>query len=173
VPLADFEGLSCAAALKDLAVLCLCQFGVSPEKVGYFRNRVFLRPDEAPVQVIIDRPLSIAESPVWEGYRTRVEVAYTDTAGEDGTAVGGESGESARTMEVDSQLIQSRGHAEWLADRLAGFFGVIRASKEIEGIPVAAVHLADQVTVNGQVHFVIQSSLGLSRRRQGLTVVET
>jgi hypothetical protein len=76
-------------------------------------------------------------------------------------------------MEVDSQLIQSRGHAEWLADRLAGFFGVIRASKEIEGIPVAAVHLADQVTVNGQVHFVIQSSLGLSRRRQGLTVVET
>jgi len=173
VPLADFEGQSCAAAMKDLATLALCQFQVTPEKVGMFRNRVFLSEADAGTILEMDRPLSRARKPVWEGYRTRAVVTYRDGAGVEGEVVGGETGDSARTIEVDSQLVSSKGHAEWLASRLAGFFGKVRASEEVDAFEATELHVGDRARMNGRPHMVIESSLDLASRRQPMTLLET
>lgn len=172
VPLADFDGSSCAAALKDLAVLTLCQFGVRPEKVGYYRNRVFRAPEDAGAEISVDRPLSISEMPVWEGYRTRVEVAYRDVDANEGILVGGASGDSARTMEVDSPLVQTPAHAEWLAERLAAFFGKVRASHDLGSFETNTLHVADRIRVSGRRFLVTKASLDLKSRQQPLTVLE-
>ncbi len=172
VPLADFEGQSCAAAMKDLATLALCQFQVTAEKVGMFRNRVFLSEADAGTILEMDRPLARARKPVWEGYRTRATVTYRDGAGVEGEFVGGETGDSARTIEVDSHLVSSQGHAEWLASRLAGFFGKIRASEEVDAFEATELHVGDRARMNGRPQLVIESALDLASRKQPLTLLE-
>ena len=171
VPLADFSDQSCAAAMADLATVAGTQFIVTPERIGEFRNRLFIdRERDIPI-LSIDRPLTLTRQPIWEGYRTRVKVTFTDSSGESAEIVRGATGDSSRSLDVETQLIQVEGQAEWLADRLASFFSKQRAGAEAEVMETGPVHAGDRIYIAGDPYLVLESNHDPAGRRHEFSLV--
>ena len=79
VPYADFSGLTCAAALKELSLLCGCYARVDAYKVGHVLPRLLATRD--PNAAELDDPLELEQRPISEDYRASVEVRANDLDG--------------------------------------------------------------------------------------------
>ena len=109
VPYADFTGLSCAGALKELSVASIAYLDTDRyNTVTMIQRPGFLA---APPVQTIDDALERTSIPIWEFYRTAVKITGKDALGASFEVIQGLPGGSAKMFELSSPLISTAGMA--------------------------------------------------------------
>jgi hypothetical protein len=124
VDYADFDGLSCAEALKKLAVLANAVFSVDDDLQGHFVARDLY--DPGAVEDIDDRIMERADTLLWE------ETAqYATVAGNSVEATAGDAAFAADGIELETSFLPNEAFAQALADAYYLFYSVARRYLEL------------------------------------------
>lgn len=173
VPYADFEGLSCGAAMRELAIVAMAHFFVDQYRVGHLVGRAssWVTGREA---TDLDDPLEQKVRPVWDNLRRSVRVSGT---AEDGTKIEvtvGEAGDSASRLEVSPKIPMTAALAGILAAAYAAQVGAERQQSDetIEEPPGGPVRVLDRVVRDGRTWLVQRAELDLRDLEQDLVLVE-
>jgi len=170
VPYADFEGMSCAAALQELATISAATASVDLYKTGRLWARGYQRPT---VAADLPEPIEQETFPVTEFYVGSVEATGKTEDGQDIAVLVGDPGDSARRLTVESNLITTEAIAMAVAQAQFAFYG--RAVSQENGtfpldpIPVPALA---EVTLSGRSYLVMESSVHLQDSEQDLVLLE-
>lgn len=116
IPYADFDGLSCEAALVELAKisgshLIIDEFGTV--KILGRKSATLLA---APVVELTTQPLEQDLMPISEWYRRAVRVTAKTEAGTDIEATAGDTGDSGATLEIELKFPASSGLCSAIAN---------------------------------------------------------
>ncbi len=173
VPYADFSDLSCAAALRELALVSMSYVDVDAFKIGTLRGRG-IRDAEALRQAYeIDTPLEMEVWPLTEFYRASAKISGTDPAGQSIEAVTGDVGDSARRIELDGQLVTTGGLAEAVGNEYVSFLSVERRQAEVTVKETGRVlRPTDYVVLDAATWRVLQADLQTIERKQNLRLLE-
>jgi len=173
VPYADFTGLSCAGALKELAVASIAYLDTDRYNVVTLIQRPgFLA--ASPVQTIED-PLDRTSRPIWEFYRTAVKITGKDPLGAAFTVIQGpdDGGGSAKTLEISSPLISTAGMALAIALIYRAYLNRAVRQEDIRiDEPEDRVRVLDVVTFDDLKWLVTQVDSNTSDREQSLRLFE-
>lgn len=170
---ADFEGKSCAAAMKDLALITMSYLEVDENKVGTLRGRASEDAERKLQPVVVSRPLEMEEWPVFEFFRTSCLVTGRTEDGEDIEEVVGDTGDSARRLEIDSALITTPALAQTIGLQYVSFLGVPRRQAEIvieESNDL--IRPSEYIDLDGTLWLVVEASLDAKRREYRLRALE-
>lgn len=171
VPYADFSDMSCAAALKQLALVTMNVVRVDEFRAGSFASRI----DYVTGRATHELPAPVdgeEESLVWENYRASVKVTGKQEDGADIEIVVGNSGDSAHRLELDSKLITLPGMAEVIGQLYLALLSVQR--QQLDGTyPETGTILRplDQVFRAGTEWLVLEAELDLLARELDLRLV--
>jgi len=171
IPYADFTGLSCAGALKELAIASIAYLDTDRYNVVSLLQRPsFL--SAPPVQTIAD-PLERTSIPIWEFYRTAVKVRGTDSLGASFSVIQGVDGGSAKMFELTSELIATPAMA--LAFSLL-YFAYLNRNVSQENLridePEEKVRVLQVVTFDDRKWLVTEVQSHTSDREQSLRLFE-
>lgn len=171
---ADFEGKSCAEALRDLAILTNALFWIDDSGGAHFVARDLYDPG-AVLPLDADssdddrRDMDRVDDKVWEE-----TVSYIEVSGGGFSAVSGEADFAASGLSVDSPLIPNEAFCQALADALYDFYGRLRAFVEMnvrdpDGIIYRPL---DRKTLDGIRYLVYESDHNLAEDEVGLKLLE-
>jgi len=170
IPYADFSGMSCAAAVRDLALVSLAYVTVDRFKAGHLKSRanVAAEPqEELPV------PIERETIPVWEAYRKSAKITGRDEAGNAISLVAGESGDSARRLELNSNLISTLALLQAIGSMMVAFFGQVRIEENVTISEDGTIlRPLDERLLDGVRYMVVEAETGLSEREQDLRLFE-
>ena len=168
---ADFKDSSCAKAARDVAtcinsVVDFNQFGVMT-----VRNRKALG-DADPV-MDLGVPLTSTRYPISEVYRSSVTVKGRDSNGQEISETQGASGDSARRLTIESDLITTPGMALACAITTLQFVSQIREQRDVtvidDGTPLAVF---DRVTMGGKTWLIYKLETDLEQQIHAMTLLE-
>ncbi len=173
VPYADFADMSCAAALRELAVVTMSRFFVDQYRIGYLIGRAA---DWITGRAAIEPgvPLEQQVRPIWDSLCR--SVAVTGEA-EDGTEIEvlvGDAGDSQCRLEVSTQLPMTSGLAGVLAAAYLSYLSVPRQQDEetIDEPETGPVRVLDRVVRDGRTWVTLRVESDLRDREQELLLVE-
>lgn len=168
---ADFDGASCGAAARDLAIIANAIVDVDDFKVLSIRNRMNLGSGE--VAFDIGSPLDSARRPVSEIYRASVEVLGKSPGGTEISVIVGDTGDSARRLEITSNLSTTTGAAVAAAIATFQFVGSVRTQYDVSiedtGTPI---RFGDRLSFGGRTLFAYRGSRDLEQQTQALMLLE-
>jgi hypothetical protein len=171
IPYADFEGMSCAEALKEVALATATLVRVDEFKGCHLRWRAEIL--ATPPDYSLPIPLERETSPIWERYRTAVKVTGEEEGGGAIEVITGETGESARRLDVDGKLITTASLAQAIGILYSGFYGrkvpEERVTVEESG---RIVRPLEAVFLDGIAHRVLEEDFDPMDREQDLTLVK-
>jgi hypothetical protein len=171
IPYADFEGMSCGAALRELAVAAAAVLEVDEYKVGRIRGRSFLLSPETTVE--LGDPLEQQSMPVWEDFRSSVVVTGESESGDEIEVTQGETGDSSHRLEISSKFVTTEGLATAIAALYHAFYGVVRAQESVTvEEPFDRVRPFRTVSLGGRTYLVLEAETELMDRTQQLRLVE-
>jgi len=170
LPYANFEGMSCAKALADLAVCAGAYLRVDEHRIGGLLSRI-LAPAGTPKE--IGTPLEWSSTPFGERYVRQVVVTGKDADGNDVKEIAGATGESQYQIEISSQLISTAGVAFAVGQQYFGLFGTPRPLEEltIEEPAGGALAALDSVRLEGRTYVVLEAETHLADREQDLVLL--
>jgi hypothetical protein len=172
IPYADFHGKSCSAALRDLALASLSVVTVDHFRVGYFLSRQ-TQLSQGPGPFELDTPLSRETRQLSEQFRTSVKVTGKTEQGEDIEIIGGDTGESQRRLELDSDLITTSSLAQAVAEAYSAFLSRIRREEQVtiqeDGELLAPLRW---VVLDGIEYQVMEAETDVLERVQDLRLIE-
>lgn len=168
---ADFEGMSCAAALRDLALISGAYLRVDQYGSASIQGRGSV--EGAPVAGDLPDPLDEDGLPVWEGYRASVVCAGKDATGADIEEIAGDSGDSAHRLEINSQLVTTGGVAQSVASLYAAILSTEREQLEVTVPEDGPLARPLQVwRLHGKRWLVTKAETDFRDREQDLELVE-
>lgn len=172
LPYADFSGKSVAGALRELAVVSMAYLAMGHYKQGLLRGRATAEEEGRAVRQL-PQPVTDEEIPVWEFFRTSVRVRGATEAGVEIDLTLGETGESARRFEIDSQLITTTSLATAIGNAYLAYLGQARTERNAtvreDG---ELVRLLDLVEIDGTRYLTIATESDLEQREQDLRLTE-
>jgi hypothetical protein len=172
IPYADFDGKSCAAALRALAVVSGAYFSVDEYGIVAILGRDSL-PIASQEPVPIDTPIEQVVQPVWEWLRTGVTVTGEDEYGRTVEVSAGSVGDSALTLTVSPDLPLTVGLAGALATAYEADLSVEREQlDEVIAEPDQLVRVLSRVTRDGRTYRVLRSEIDLENATQRVQLVE-
>jgi hypothetical protein len=173
VPYADFEGMSCAEALRQIALLTMAYHNVDESRIGSLRGRAA---DDAQLKtqaIPIASPLECEEWPVFEFYRTSCKVSGRDVSGEEIEEIAGDTGDSAHRLELDSPLINTSALAISIGQMYVGFLGTTRRQLELTVRETGdLIRPLDYIDFDGALWLVVEAGLDADLRTYRLRVIE-
>lgn len=181
VPYANFEGMSCAAALRELAEMAGCYATVDHYKVGKILSRIVPTTDVNARVLDEDpdgeefAPLEEELEPIWEEYRTSVKVSCDGLDDDKIEVIAGDTGDSANRLDVTADLPMTESMALLRASALLSYVGVERrAVDQTFRIQEELVRPRDQVQLGrlGGFWLVTKATTNEQRRTQDLRLVE-
>ena len=171
---ADFEGKSCAEALKDLAVLSDALFWVDDSAQAHFVARDLydpgaVQPLDGDPDAASRRDMDRTEDVIWEE-----SVSYVEVSGGGFSAVSGENDFAASGISLDSALIPNEAFAQALADAFYDFYGRRRAFIEMNvRDPDGTIYQPlDRKTLDGIRYLVYESDHNLAEDEVSLKLLE-
>jgi hypothetical protein len=171
---ANFEGMSCAAALRELALVSLSVVMVDHYNIGSLRSRSLIESDRNELEVT--DPLEQTTLPVWEQYRNSVEVTGESESGDEVRAIAGVTGDSSHRLELDSKLVTHESIAQVVGAQYHAFLSVSRVQ---ENVTVAEADMEEParpfgrlVRMLGRRFLVLEAETDPISREQDLTLVE-
>ena len=171
VSYADFEGKSCAEALKDLAVLTNALFWVDDNGQGHFVARDLYDPGAVTALDVDpdDRLLERSDQLIWDQ-----SVSYVEVSGGGSSATSGLKDFSSSGLSLSAAFVPNEAFAQALADSYYEFFGRRRAYIESPAIdPDGRIYQPlDRVTVDGIRHLVYESDHDLAADEVSLRLLE-
>lgn len=168
---ADFTGLSCAGAIKELALITNSYFDADRYRSFNLTPRPSLLTAQA-VQKIED-PLDRTSLPIWEFYRTACKVTGTDASGKGFTVIQGVDGGSAKTIEVSSPLITTPGMALAVATFYSAYLNrVVRQENIRIDEPEEPIRVLDIVDFDDAKWLVTDVQSNTRDREQTLRLFE-
>lgn len=173
VPYADFDGLSCGGAIKELALATLTYATVDPYKAGSLQSRLVSNALRRARPIDLDAPIRHTSWPLWEFYRTSAEINGTDATGVAFSVIRGTTGDSQHRISLDSKIVATTSLAEIVAEAYSALLSRKVTQEEVEvnetGTPI---HVLDYVRLSGIVYLVIESTYSPTRRTYSLRLVE-
>lgn len=173
IPYADFEDMSCAAAMRELAIVTMSHFFVDQYKIGYLIGReaswITSRAAAEP-----DDPLEQQVRPVWDNLRRSVSVSGTAEDGTEIEALAGEAGDSQSRLELATELPLTSGLAGVLAAAYLAYLSVSRqqSTETIEEPETGPVRVLDRVARDERTWVAQRVEWNLRDREQELLLVE-
>jgi len=173
IPYADFEGLSVAGALVELAKPAGAYIEIDEYGVGSIRSRLAEDAQRKSVALGIDEPLSASIMPLWEFYRTSAQVSGRTEAGAEIEELAGDTGDSAHRIEVSGPLITTPSVAQAIGNQYVSLL-----SQKVRQAECTVCEVDDLVpvfsyaTFDGSRWLVIESSLKPDGRTYSLRLVE-
>lgn len=172
VPYADFDGLSVAAAMRELAMITNSYVHVDEFRFG----RLLGRANDVLMQrgvIELDVGLTLTEWPIYEFYRTSAEVSGRDQDGNEITVIVGDTGDSAHRISVTGQLVTTGGLANAVGNQFVAFLSVKRAQAEIEAAETGKlIHVFDRIRHDGREWIGIEETFNPEQRRYRLRLIE-
>jgi hypothetical protein len=171
VSYADFTGLSCAGALKDLAVASLAYFDAD----RYGTVSVTQRPTlaDAPAALTITDPLERTSRPIWEFFRTACKVTGRDSLGVEFDVIQGDAGGSAKMLTIDAALISTPGMASAVALFYASYLNRVVRQEDLRiDEPEELVRVLDVVAFDDRRWLVTEVQTNTRDREQSLRLFE-
>lgn len=173
---ADFEGQSCAAALRDLAILTLSHLHVDRHGTGIIQSRGSV------LGAFNEEPTELPDPDEWthnpwaqDFYRTSAVITGKEPTGqrEDIEALAGDTGDSANRLEISSQLIQTEGAAQAIGSAYSEFFSKERSVEEITLTDPGTIHhVLDLVRLQGQLYKVLEATYDAETGEQDLKLLQ-
>jgi hypothetical protein len=175
VPYADFDDMSCAAALRELAIVSGSHMWVDEYNSGNLIARKSARiMGRDPVE--IDDPVESTEMPVWEWLRRSVEVTAKDEAGNDIAVVAGDPADSAYRLSVEVKMPITAGLAGALAGAYLAYLGADPPPRQLDELIVEPaerpLRMFDLATRDGVVYVVLRVETNCQDREQSVQLVE-
>lgn len=171
VPYANWDGLSIAGALKELAKITVSYLAVDRYNSGSLLQRLAV--EAGTVVADLGTPLNRPERTIWEHYYRSVRVTFTDAAGVQQERIAGDRGASGSRLDVDPKLVDN----DALADSIGAFYLVyvsqLRAQAEAlvrEG--EETVRPLDLVTMDDRTWLVADSRMDPVERELTLRLFE-
>lgn len=165
---ADFEGISCAEALKKLAVLANALFWVDDDLQGHFVARDLY--DSGAVTDIEDRLMEETDDLIWD------ETAqYVKVSGGGHEATAGDAGFASEGIDLESAFIPCDAFAQALADAVYDFYSARRAMVEATVVdPDGRIYRPlDRVMLGGAERYLVyESDHDLASDEVRLTLLE-
>jgi len=173
IPYADFEGLSVAGALVELAKPAGAYVEIDEYGVGSIRSRLADDAQRRSVALEIDEPLSLTTSPIWEFYRTSALVSGETEGGDDIEELAGDAGDSANRIEISGPLITTPSVAQAVGNEYVSILNQKVRQAECQVCEVDdLLRVFDYVETDGSRWLVIQTGLKPDGRTYGLKLVE-
>lgn len=174
IPYADFEGLSAAAALRELAVVSAAHFFVDNEGTGFIVGRKSSSLDSGDIRDIpepIGSPVRMLAS---EWMRTSVQVDAKDEAGKEISVIAGDRGDSALRLSVSIRIPMTTSLAGTIANAYWFYLSKLGEQREeMVRIPKdGPLELLGRVSRFGKIFRILRVSTDLIRRIQELQIVE-
>lgn len=172
IPYADFSGKSCAAALRELAVMSGAHLIVDEHKT----LRVIGRdsdPMTSSEPIELDEPIEQTFQPVWEWIRDGITVSGRDENGDEVSASTGDTGDSAITLDVSCDLPLTSGLAGALASSYRTWLSPSREQlDEVIEEPARRVRVLDLVTRDGRTYKALRVETDLVDMTQRVQLAE-
>jgi hypothetical protein len=167
---ADFSESSCAAAARDLGVVVNAIVDVSAFRTLSLRGRLGLGSGDSVAD--IGTPIEEIERPLSDFYRASVSVTVNSSADEP-DVVAGDTGDSARRLELSSDLVTTPGMAVAAAVSTFQFCSRIRAQRDVTiGDTGRAVFPFQRVTLRGKEWVVYKVETDLAENESDLVLLE-
>jgi len=169
VPYANFDGMSCAEALKQLALLCSGYIDVDRYAQGRLVGRARAGVVSALNAVELSKPFSRESWPLWEFYRTSAEVSGADEVNE----LVGDTGDSQHRISLSSPLIATGSLAHAIGILYVALLSrrVTQEQVTVEE-PGRLLHVFDEVILAGRRYAVIELQMAPLERQYDLRLVE-
>lgn len=165
IPYADFEGLSCGAALRELAILTGSFVTVDEFGIGSFVPRSYVIRDRS-TEELAD-PIDMQRKSLSENYRDSVKVAGTAADDTDFEVVAGVRGDPSKQLEISSPLIQEEPLAEAVAALYASLLGsVVPQAEATVREPAERLRPLDRIRLAGRDWDVLDAELDLEDETQ-------
>ena len=173
---ADFSGLSCAEAAKEVAYLLGAYVKIDAYALAALRPRILaIAMADADAQVLDEpeAPLEIERSPVWEDYRSSVEIKGTRPDGSSVTVLVGDTGDSARRLSLTPKLKVSDSIAVAMATSFHSHFNTVRKEERMT-IRNTGVLLRplDHAWFESRPYLVVEAETDLLQEEQDLRLIE-
>jgi len=173
IPYADFEGLSVAGALVELAKPAGAYIEIDEYGVGAIRSRLTEDAQRRDVALVIDEPLSLKAIPIWEFYRTSAIVSGRTEAGDDIEELAGDTGDSANRIEISGPLITTPSVAQAIGNEYVSILNQkVRQAEPTVCEVDDLIRVFDYVEMDGSRWLVVQASLKPDGRTYDLKLVE-
>ena len=170
---ADFSGLSVAGALREVALGTLSYVTVDNYRIGSLSSRLPMGLASDPPATRLDVPLEQQSWPLWEFYRTSVEVTGRTVAGIEISKIAGVTGDSQHRMSLSSQLVQTPGLAEVIA---TFYVGLLSRKLRQEEVTVAEtgrlLHVLERAVLDGVKWTILELTFSGADREYNLRMVE-
>jgi len=153
VEYADFEGDSCAEALKKLSVIANAVFYVDDDLQGHFIARDLY--DPGAVSEVGDRVMEQTDDLLWD------ETAqYVTVSGNSFEATSGDAGFGTEGIDLESEFIPTEAFAQALADAVFAFYSAQRRMVEAPVIDTDGriYRPLDRVTLGGPERYLVYES---------------
>ena len=174
VPYADMNAKSVAAGMRQLAIITLTYVEVDELKFGTLTSRAIEADQSRRQTVDVGVPVSRRSWLLWEQYRTSVLVSGTDQAGNKLEVTAGDTGASARRLEISGDFITSGGLADAIGRAYVSFFSRLRTQDELDVVESGNIVMPLMyISMDGHSYLVQKASAAIAEKRtQRLTVVE-
>lgn len=168
---ANFEGLSCAAALRELAATTAAYTTVDRYQTGYLKSRLGTALQQIPEDLTV--PLERTSYPVTDWYKDSIKITGEDIDGNKIEEIVGEAGESARRLDVTGSLIQSDSIAAALG---TAYYEFLSRAREEEHVEVREngrlIRPLDHVILDDRTYLVVEVESDIQAERQQLRLIQ-
>jgi len=173
IPYADFEGLSVAGALAELAKPAGAYVEIDEYGVGSIRSRLADDVQRRGIALDIDEPLALTTRPIWEFYRTSAQVTGETEAGDDIDELAGDTGDSANRIEISGPLITTPSVAQAIGNQYVSILNQKVVQAELTVCEVDQhLRVFDYVRMDGARWLIVEASLKPDARTYQLKLVE-
>lgn len=171
VPYADFDGLSCGGALRDMALATVSYLYVDNFQIGFLQSRSnragsSVRITDASIEKHIERSMH-------EQYVASVAITGTEDDGTEFEVLEGDTGDSAHRAELSSSIVTSAGQASSVASAYAALLSGDRRQHDIDTRGGARLHANELWWFEGRLYRVISSALDIAKDSQSVKMIET
>ena len=173
IPYANFEGMSCASALRDIAIILNCYISVDADNLARIQPRAFVTTDAIELKIADEDVLDRESFPIWENWRTAAKVEGKDDSGNSISVVVGHVRDESRTISISSPLINSFSVAVAIGTLVVDYLSKVRREEQISIRERGQlVRPLKRVRFDGINWLCIDAQSDLQRREQGLRLVE-
>lgn len=167
---ANFESKSCAAGMREIAVVTASILNVDAFKQMSLIPRAYVGMGDAVADLA--PPFEQSRKPIGDIYRASVTVRGKGPDDKDIEITAGFTGDSARRLEIESDFVTTGGVASstaWATQAFLSSVGTqIDATIEDDGTPIAPF---DRVTLNGSAYAVYKIETDLESHEHNVTLL--